>query len=144
MNFKSEWCAFVILYEISFKEVIMVVDADKPEPKLWKFAGGTHDPGDWSSEHTAYRELEDEVPQIKFESELFLVEKYDLGTHEKYFYFAKVKQTDKLEPISEEIDSIYRFSWKEIEEMIKSGDIVNTHAMAWQSFAEQMKEAVPA
>lgn len=141
MHFKSQWCAFAILYEISSGKIIMVIDADKPKPKLRKFPGGTHDPGDWKPENTALRELGDEIPQIEFKSQLTPIAKYNLGSHIKHFYFAKVRQIGKLEAVSDEIDNISKFTPAEVEEMINSGEVVKDHAKAWRKFEESLVAA---
>lgn len=141
MTFRSKWCAFVIMYEIVSSKIIMVIDSDKPLPKKWKFAGGTHDPGDYNPEHTVLREIEDEVPQVEFISDLVNIVEYDMGDHIKYFYFAKVKQTGKLEAISEEIDSVAKFTPSEIYEKIKTDNMVESHSRAWEEFEAAMVTA---
>lgn len=136
----NNYVSFVVLLDRDTSKIILVQDSDKEGPEYWKFPGGTWNPKDISPVGTAKREIREEVPQVKFVSNMLLVKKYKKrkpASHKFYLFYAEVeKQTENLQPISKEINKIKEFDFSEIQELAESGRMLKQHAKALDDFVD--------
>src|SRR3989344_5343733 len=75
------------------------------EPPLLKFPGG-HRIGRESPRRTASRELKGETGLIVRPDQLFFIDCFDLGTHDKYFFGAYLKELHGLLQVGDDGEEV--------------------------------------
>ncbi len=130
------------------QDIIVKKSWQKEEPKhRWKTPGGKQDPGETSPEATLFREMEEEVPDVKGHDLIVgsrLGEPISIpndGRDPHLFFGFRLGFTDTLPEELTLGHEVYRVQWtpgREIVELTKRGLVLDNHATILQRYFNEI------
>lgn len=126
------------------KEVLLVKQFRKPcEVELWELPAGKLDKGGESPEVAAMRELEEETG-FRTDSLHKLLDFYTspgFANEVIHIYYTDQIKPGTQSPDEDEFLSVHRFSWSEIERMLKAGEIRDAKTVSGILLAKELMGA---
>lgn len=132
MDSKIPAVVFVVVEGVEDQEngkIPLLQEKNRPAPRMWKLPGGAVEPGEWP-EITAYREVQEETGLLirRLGDSDKIYDEIKTGHSEKYnFIVYRAKYMRGATFLGDEVEKLGFFSFRDVEEMIKRGEIVPTH-----------------
>lgn len=123
---------FVIVEGVEDQEkgkIPLLQEKNRPAPRMWKLPGGAVEPGEWP-EVTAYREVQEETGLLirRLCDSDKIYDETKTGRFGKYnFVVYRAQYLRGTTILGDEVEKLGFFSFQEVEDLIKKGEIVPTH-----------------